>query len=89
VFGMIEDRLGEAAFLDFMHVVQSHYRFKVMRVADFQRELEAYTGQSWDDFFKQWVYGAGLVDWSVESVKMGPVSPRPESARGACYTLRG
>jgi hypothetical protein len=43
-------------------------------VADFQRELEAYTGTSWEDFFKGWLYGKGLSDWCVEKVKLRAVA---------------
>src|SRR5262249_36480825 len=60
IVGLIEDRLGEAAFLDFMHLVYARYHFRILHVADFQRELEAYTGTSWDGFFKEWLYGKGL-----------------------------
>jgi hypothetical protein len=68
VVGMIEDRLGEAAFMDFMRIVYGKYQFRILRVADFQRELEEYTGQSWHEFFRDWLYGWGLSDWSVEKV---------------------
>jgi hypothetical protein len=70
VVGMIEERLGEAAFLDFMRTVYARYQYRVLRVADFQRELEAYTGQSWEEFFQNWLYGKGLSDWSVERVSV-------------------
>src|SRR5262249_4384130 len=60
VVGMIEERLGEAAMLDFMRHVYHKYHFRILRVADFQRELEAYTGRSWEEFFRQWLYGAGM-----------------------------
>ena len=42
-------------------------------MADFQRELEAYTGHSWDEFFKHWLYGAGLCDWAVDKVEIQPI----------------
>ena len=75
IVGMIEDRLGEAAFIDFMRRIYSRYYFKVLRVADFQKELEEYTGQSWEPFFKDWLYGKGLSDWAVEKVWVA----KPES----------
>jgi hypothetical protein len=74
VVGMIEERLGEAATFDFFRLLYRKYYFRVMRVADFQKELEAYSGRSWDQFFKDWVYGTGLTDWKVESVKIAPGS---------------
>lgn len=70
IVGMIEDRLGEAGFLDFMSLVYAKYQYRILRVADFQRELEAYTGRSWQTFFDNWLYGKGTTDWSVEKVKI-------------------
>jgi hypothetical protein len=68
IVGMIEDRLGEGAFLDFMRLIYCRYQFRILRVADFQHELEAYTGQSWEEFFQRWLYGGGFTDWCVEKV---------------------
>jgi hypothetical protein len=70
VVGMIEDRMGEAAFLDFMHRVYTRYHFCILRVDDFQRELEEYTGRSWAEFFANWVRGKGMCDWCVEHVRI-------------------
>lgn len=92
VFGMIEARLGEAAFLDFIRGVVKKYSFEVLTAAMFQAELEAYTGQPWDDFFKKWVYGKGLTDWSVESVTTvasgGPRVPAPGTRRRVEVVVR-
>jgi hypothetical protein len=70
IVGMIEDCLGESAFFDFMRTIYSRYYFRIIRVADFQRELEAYTGRSWESFFHDWLYGAGMSDWCVDDVKI-------------------
>lgn len=75
VVGMIEDRLGEPAFFDFMRGVYARYHFRILRVADFQRELETYTGRSWDEFFRHWVYGGDMTDWSVEHVDVVDLPP--------------
>jgi hypothetical protein len=68
IVGLIEERLGEAAFLDFMRHLYAKYFFRILHVAEFQAELEAYTGASWDQFFKDWLYGKGLSDWCIEKV---------------------
>lgn len=75
VVGMIEERLGEAAFLRFMQHVHQKYRFRILRVKDFRKELEEYTGAGWGDFFEHWVYGTGRCDWMVERVEIN--EPRP------------
>ena len=72
IVGMIEERMGEAAFFDFWHVVYAKYYFRIIRVADLQRELEAYTGKSWKQFFDDWLYGKGVTDWAVERVMLQP-----------------
>ncbi len=77
IVGMIEDRLGEQAFLDFIRTVYRKYYFRVLRVADFQRELEEYTGRSWEDFFINWLYGKGAADWAVEKVTVEEITENP------------
>lgn len=85
VFGMVEDRLGEAEFLAFVRGLVAKYRWRVLQAADLRRELEAHTGHSWGEFFDRWVYGRGLTDWAVEGVTVGAARPGPrvEPARGA------
>lgn len=70
IVGMIEARLGADAMLDFMRRVYGKYAFRILRVADFQRELEAYTGHSWEEFFRDWLYRPGMVDWCLEDVRL-------------------
>lgn len=84
IVGTIEERLGEEAFYDFMSVVFENYKYRILRVADFQRELEAYTGRSWKEFFDHWLYGDGLSDWEVKKVKVEKVQAdtSPKRERG-------
>jgi hypothetical protein len=72
IVGVIEQRLGADAFYDFMKIVYAKYQFRILRVADFQRELEEYTGYSWEQFFKTWLYSKGMSDWAVEDVRLWP-----------------
>ncbi len=94
VVGMIEERLGEQAFLDFMRHIYSKYQFRILRVRDFQEELEAFTRSSWDDFFQHWVFGTGRSDWTIERVEINEAkasvfrrrfSSRAEPVRVAIY----
>ncbi len=75
IVGMLEGRLGEAAFMDFMRRLHQKYYFKIILVEDFKRELVEYTGQNWDEFFKQWLTQNGMSDWAVEKVDVQPVTP--------------
>jgi hypothetical protein len=87
VVGMIEERLGECAFMDFVRRVATRYRYRILRVADFRRELEEYTGLSWRDFFHDWLYGSGLCDWCVEKVEVEP-PPKCVEGRGLFFWRR-
>ena len=69
VVEMMESRLGEKAFLDFMKSIRNKYEYSILHVDDFQQELESYTQRSWKDFFDKWLKGTGLCDWKIESVK--------------------
>ncbi len=87
ILGMIEQRLGsEAAFFDFLRGIYQKYYFRIIFVADFQRELEEYTGKSWEEFFQNWLYDKGLTDWSLQSadVTRVPSHLRPLCTKEAC-----
>jgi hypothetical protein len=93
VVGMIEDRLNQGdphAFVAFCHRIYDRYQYRILRVADLQRELEEFTGHSWDEFFKRWLYGPGLCDWAVEDVAVEPVghNPAPRDFLGALHHNR-
>jgi hypothetical protein len=80
IVGMIEERLDprpligdpgdspDPAFLAFCRTIYAKYQYRVIRVADYERELEAFTGFSWESFFHDWLYGSGLSDWAVDKV---------------------
>ncbi|MCS7166296.1 MAG: M1 family aminopeptidase [Gemmatales bacterium] len=74
VFGMLEDRLGELAFLDFLRQVYRKYYFRILHINDFRRELEAYTGVSWEAFFQRWLYSVGMTDWCIKWVRVWAVT---------------
>jgi hypothetical protein len=81
IFGLIEERIGEDAFYDFMKLVYGKYQFRILRVADYQRELEAYTGRSWEEFFRNWLYGVGMSDWALLDVTLEPADKSQETWR--------
>jgi hypothetical protein len=70
IVGMIQERLGPTAFLEFLRRIYGKYYFRIIRVADLQRELEEYTGQKWDVFFKDWFTTNGMSDWAIDGVKL-------------------
>ncbi len=92
VVAMLEQRLGEQAFLKFMQGIYKKYYFRILRVADFQRELEAFSKAPWDDFFRHWLYGTDMVDWAVEKVELEPLGKPhrggPQPAGGFVEALK-
>jgi len=68
VTGMIQHRLGRDEFFVFMKQLFTKYRFKILTAADYQRELEEYTGESWNAFFDQWLRQDNTTDWSLQGV---------------------
>jgi hypothetical protein len=81
VFGMIESRLGTPLFDALLRRLYVRFAFRMLRVADLQRELEACTGDSWQQYFQEWVYGAGFTDWCIDSVH---VEPEQRDSAGPC-----
>jgi hypothetical protein len=79
VFGMIEARLGEQAFFDFIHMIVKKYGWGMLTADKLKAELETYTGKPWGEFFDQWIYGRGLTDWAVEKVDTKPDVPKGPS----------
>jgi hypothetical protein len=91
IVGTIEDRLGEAAFLDFSRHIFEKYYFQVIRAKDYQRELEEYTGKDWSGFCDRWLRTNGLVDWAVDSVdlqKLKGEAPKPRVENDFLAALR-
>lgn len=84
IVGMIEERLGPTGFIEFLRRIYSKYYFRIIRVADFQKELEEYTGRKWDEFFKDWLTTKDMTDWAVDGVT---VNPGPEGGFSAAVFL--
>jgi hypothetical protein len=87
IVGMIEDRLGPDAFIDFQHILYQKYKYQIIRVADYQHELEAYTGRSWEEFFHNWLWGKALTDWCVEKVDLEVQGKGGHRRVGCCETF--
>jgi hypothetical protein len=82
IVGMIENSMDEASFLDFLHRIYLRYGFKMLRVADFQHELEEYTGKPWGEFFDRWLYKCGMTDWAIDKVKVEPQVAAADRSKG-------
>ncbi|MFM7148566.1 MAG: M1 family aminopeptidase, partial [Gemmataceae bacterium] len=86
--GMIEDRLGEAPFFDFIRIIYRKYGYRILSVRDFQMELETYTGQSWEEFFRRWLYEAGMTDWRIKKVAVAKAPKCVRDRPRFCFLKR-
>ncbi len=68
VTGLIQHRMGRERFFAFMRHLYEQYRFRILRADDFERELEAFTGESWKQFFDDWLRSSRSADWDVGKV---------------------
>lgn len=68
ITGMIQKRLGRERFFAFMRQVYSKYQYQILTAADFQRELETFSGQSWEAFFEKWLRSGDSADWELADV---------------------
>lgn len=74
VTGMIQHRLGREQFFRFMRQLYADYRFRTLTAADYQRELEKFTGESWDAFFQTWLHSSEETDWTLQNVTIAQTS---------------
>jgi hypothetical protein len=89
VFGMIEDRLGEAEFMAFVQGIVKKYSWRILSAKELRAELEAHTGRDWGEFFERWVFGTGLTDWQVERVRVeAKVGPRTKGGYTATAIVK-
>ncbi len=76
VVSMIHHRLGTQRFFEFLRIVYCKYQYRILRIEDFQRELECYTGESWQQFFDDWLYSPKIADWKIAGVWTQPKGKR-------------
>jgi hypothetical protein len=68
-YGLIEAKLGEERFAQFLKQLFARYSWRVLQEKDLKAELEAFTGQPWDAFFESHIYSKEVGDWSIGSVE--------------------
>jgi aminopeptidase N len=65
VLQMLREQLGDAAFLKSLHNYLEANRNQNVVTADLVKAIEQTTGSSVDQFFDQWIYGAGAPRFRV------------------------
>ena len=70
ITGIIQQEMGREAFFDFLSQVYRKYRFKILTISDFQKELETYTERSWETEFQTWRAGGKDPDLQLQDVEV-------------------
>ncbi len=74
VLHMLRGVLGDEAFRKGLATYFSTFRGRAARVADFQEVMEQAAGQSLDWFFRQWIYGRVLPDYTITKTTSSPMA---------------
>ncbi|UKS31302.1 M1 family metallopeptidase [Paenibacillus sp. HWE-109] len=70
VLKAIEKQVGTKTMDRIMRTYFQKWEFKHPSTKDFQNVVEDVTKTKWDDFFNEYVYGAMMMDYSVESIQV-------------------
>ena len=76
VLKAIEKQVGTKTMDRIMRTYFQRWEFKHPSTKDFQNVVEEVTKTKWDDFFNQYVYGAMMMDYSVESIRVKSIGSK-------------
>ncbi|AWB42865.1 EnpEP protein [Paenibacillus sp. CAA11] len=68
----LERQLGSKKMAKVMAAYSAKYRFKHPATSDFQKVVEKTTGQSWKNYFNQYVYGGHMPDYAIQDITIHP-----------------
>ncbi|MGH9776266.1 MAG: M1 family aminopeptidase [Candidatus Acidiferrales bacterium] len=67
VLKMLRSQIGDENFWNGMHHYLEAHRLQNVVTADLEKSIEEATGVNTDEFFNQWVYGAGAPKFQISS----------------------
>ncbi|OPH49005.1 EnpEP protein [Paenibacillus ferrarius] len=76
VLKAIEKQVGTKTMDRIMRAYFQKWEFKHPATKDFQNVVEEITKTKWDDFFNEYVYGAMMMDYTVESIRVKSVGTK-------------
>lgn len=76
VLKAIEKQVGTKTMDRIMRAYFQRWEFKHPSTRDFQKVVEEVTKTKWDDFFNQYVYGAMMMDYAVESIRVKSIGSK-------------
>jgi aminopeptidase N len=65
VLRMLREKLGDDAFFRGLHAYLETNRYHNVATADLVKSIEGATGQGVDEFFHQWIFGAGAPKFQI------------------------
>ncbi len=66
----LESKIGTAQMNKLLRVYFQTYKFKHPSTADFQRTVEKVTEQSWDNYFKSFIYSNKTADYEISDISV-------------------
>ncbi|NQX69216.1 M1 family metallopeptidase [Paenibacillus alba] len=76
VLKAIEKQVGAKTMDRIMRAYFQKWEFKHPATKDFQNVVEEITKAKWDDFFNEYVYGAMMMDYTVEGIRVKSVGTK-------------
>lgn len=73
VVHMLRYKMGDEDFFGFLKSFQTEMAFGTATTALFQEKLESYTGDSYENFLNEWIYGEGYPEYDVKWSQNGNV----------------
>jgi Peptidase family M1 domain len=74
VLRSIESKVGKQTMERIMKTYFERWKFKHPTTKDFQTVIEDITKEKWTEYFNQYVYGALMMDFSVDSIQVKKLS---------------
>lgn len=74
VLRAIESKVGKQTMERIMKTYFERWKFKHPTTKDFQTVVEDVTKEKWTEFFNQYVYGALMMDFSVDNIQVKKLS---------------
>jgi len=75
-FYMLEQKIGEKAFLEGTKALLQEYAFKTAAYDDLRKMYEKSSGEKLESFFKNWIYEKGALDFAISNTSLKFIEDR-------------
>jgi hypothetical protein len=88
VLRAIEQQVGRDKMDRILRTYFQRWQFKHPSTRDFQKTVEDVTKSKWDDFFNQYVYNGGMMDYAVESIHVRKIEVQGTTTYESAVLIR-